>query len=403
MPKKRSKPKRNLQVAQAQPAKPAQPAQPKPEPSSTIEVEVPQAFKPKQTTPQRTIAPPTDISVSNQPKRSAKSVIKALKPKTQVRQTLPVGPIHPGQTTSHNIIVPFSPKISVQRISGYQQKKKLVPAVVKRGDNKPAPPLPRLRLDLNKRVEKMEVDPSEIPLVSVIVPMYNVEKYIASAVKSLIDQTYPGIEIILVDDASRDNTLKVAKKLVNKNPQIRLFKNTKNIGTYVSINLGIMKSKGEFITIMGADDRFSPDKIRLQISMLVKNPKLVAAYCEYQRYHYRSKRILVQEVGESTIMFRKSIIRTIGYYDSVRFGADSEYRDRIKKVYGANRCGTVRKVLYYALYRPNSLTASGVSRNGSRDRSAYRKAYKDWHRRSKKLFVPFPLERRTFTVPRNLV
>jgi glycosyltransferase involved in cell wall biosynthesis len=240
--------------------------------------------------------------------------------------------------------------------------------------------------------------------VSVIIPMYNVEKYINVAIQSLINQSYSDVEIILVDDASKDNTFKIASEWVKRYPNIFLFRNLHNYGTYISINFGITKSTGEFITIMGSDDQFAPSKIKEQVDLLSKYPDVIACYCKYVRRHYQTHRVMVCEIGESTIMFRRDIIAEIGYYDSVRFGADSEYRDRIKKVYGMNRIRNIHKVLYYALYRPHSLTSGGVSHSGSKDRHIYKKNYMMWHKNSKnKLFLSFPLKKRPFKITKNLL
>jgi glycosyltransferase involved in cell wall biosynthesis len=261
---------------------------------------------------------------------------------------------------------------------------------------KPIPKLVVPKLVVPKLVVPKPLKPRPVvkdiekPLVSIIVPMYNVSKYIKDCVNSLLAQTYPNIEIILVDDCSTDDTLEVAKSY-----NITILQNKENVGTYISINRGIEYSIGSFITIIGSDDTFTPDKIEKQAMTLIENKKIVACFCKYRRYHYKTRKILTEAIGESTIMFRREIIDHIGFYDSVRFAADTEFMYRIYSYYGKKATRNIKKVMYLALLRPNSLTSSGVSHSKSDIRAEYRRNYSFWHRK-KNLYMPFPLKKRPF-------
>ena len=261
-----------------------------------------------------------------------------------------------------------------------------------------------LKMAIELEIRKKEQIELEIPKVTIIVPMYNVELYIKECVLSLINQEYLNIEIILVNDCSTDNTRKIINDLMYEySDKIKIIDNSKNIGTYISINLGIINSTGDYITIIGADDKFTLDKVKKQVKIL-KNKKIVACYCQYERRDYITNKLLLKDVGESTIMFKRSILKKIGYYDSVRFGADSEYRDRIRTVYGLKAVQTINKVMYIALFRPNSLTSSGKSKNGSILRKIYKANYTKWHKKkSFNLYIPFPLIKRPFCVPDELL
>jgi glycosyltransferase involved in cell wall biosynthesis len=246
--------------------------------------------------------------------------------------------------------------------------------------------------------------PNVIPKVTIIVPMYNVEPYISHCVTSLINQQYQNIEIFLINDCSRDKTGMIADEFHKKYPdKITVIHNSKNVGTYKSINLGIIKSSGDYITIIGADDVFTKNKVQEQVNVLTNYKNIVSCYCLYERRHYLTGKVLVQDVGESTIMFRRGVIHRIGYYDSVRFGADSEYRDRIKRVYGKQATKVIKKVLYIALFRPDSLTSSGRSKNGSILRKKYRNNFTKWHKSDRRLYVGFPLKERPFGVPKEMI
>jgi len=102
------------------------------------------------------------------------------------------------------------------------------------------------------------------PLVSIIVPTFNREKLILRALESIFTQTYPNIEIIIVDDNSSDNTEGVVKELNRKN--IKYFKHTQNTGGGGARNTGIVNANGTFLTFLDSDDEYVNDKIEIQVS-----------------------------------------------------------------------------------------------------------------------------------------
>lgn len=93
----------------------------------------------------------------------------------------------------------------------------------------------------------------EQPLVSVIVPVYNVEEFLSRCLDSIVSQTYRNIEIILVNDGSTDGSKKVCEDYARKDRRIRVF-NKKNEGAATARNYGIKKSKGEYVTFIDSDD-----------------------------------------------------------------------------------------------------------------------------------------------------
>lgn len=104
-------------------------------------------------------------------------------------------------------------------------------------------------------------------LVSVIVPAYGHEKYIRSALDSVLDQTYIPIELIVLDDCSKDRTLAVAQQWADDRlAEKRFFRliieqNPENLGAHETINRGIMMAQGDYITILNSDDVFAPQRI----------------------------------------------------------------------------------------------------------------------------------------------
>lgn len=107
---------------------------------------------------------------------------------------------------------------------------------------------------------------NEQPLVSIVMPAYNCEKYIADAINSVIEQTYKNWELFVIDDCSTDNTESIARSF--KDPRVVCLKNTENSGPAVSRNRGIEAAKGEYIAFLDSDDVWLPKKLEHQISFM---------------------------------------------------------------------------------------------------------------------------------------
>lgn len=97
--------------------------------------------------------------------------------------------------------------------------------------------------------------------VSVLIPVFNVEKYIKDSVQSIRNQTYKNIEIIVIDDGSTDDTFGVVAKIAESDKRIKLFKNEKNIGIVKTLNRALELSTGEYIARMDGDDISELDRI----------------------------------------------------------------------------------------------------------------------------------------------
>lgn len=123
---------------------------------------------------------------------------------------------------------------------------------------------------------------SKHPLVSVIMPVYNSEKYIEQSVKSILNQTYENLELIIVDDASTDRT---AEKLYLENdPRIKILTNKANLGNYPSRNRGLKIARGEYIFVMDADDLAFPHRIERQLFYMLNHPDVGIISTSFQRF-----------------------------------------------------------------------------------------------------------------------
>jgi len=111
------------------------------------------------------------------------------------------------------------------------------------------------------------------PLVSIIIPVFNSEEYLAETIASALAQTWANKEIIIVDDGSKDNSLTVARSFGNSS--IKIFEQ-ENKGASAARNKGLLEARGEYIQFLDADDLLSPDKIELQVGLLQKKKSAIA-------------------------------------------------------------------------------------------------------------------------------
>lgn len=108
------------------------------------------------------------------------------------------------------------------------------------------------------------------PLVSVICLCYNHDRFVREAVQSVLSQTYPRVELIIVDDASTDNSRQVIVELIAENPAIRFLPLDENQGNCSAFNQGLRHARGEYVVDLAADDCFVPERIEKQIRCFEK-------------------------------------------------------------------------------------------------------------------------------------
>ena len=108
-------------------------------------------------------------------------------------------------------------------------------------------------------------------LVSIITPTFNAEKYVRATLQSVVDQSYQNWEMILVDDASTDQTVKIIEDFAQKDNRIKLFKLDRNSGNGFARNVALEKATGKYIAYLDADDIWLPQKLEKQIKFLKDN------------------------------------------------------------------------------------------------------------------------------------
>lgn len=110
---------------------------------------------------------------------------------------------------------------------------------------------------------------SHFPLVSVLIPAYNAEAFIGQTLDSVISQTYSSIEVLVVDDGSKDQTAEIVKSIAHQDHRVILLQQ-QNAGVAAARNLGIQKSRGEYIAPIDADDIWYPQKLEKQVQCLLQ-------------------------------------------------------------------------------------------------------------------------------------
>jgi len=111
----------------------------------------------------------------------------------------------------------------------------------------------------------------DTPLVSVITPVYNSEKYLEAAITSVQNQTYFNWELILVDDASTDGSANIAREFYTEDSRIKYLKLPNNSGPAIARNKAIEIAQGEYIAFLDSDDFWAPDKLEIQLEFMQKH------------------------------------------------------------------------------------------------------------------------------------
>lgn len=158
-------------------------------------------------------------------------------------------------------------------------------------------------------------------LVSIITPCYNGAKYIRETIDSVIAQTYPKWEMIIVDDGSKDNSAEIVRGYTDE--RIHLIQQ-KNAGSAAARNNGIRQCNGQYIALLDADDLWKPDFLKRQIAFMKKR-KAVCVFCSYERIDGNSKVILHPTIAKKKITTKDMRVMNhigclSGLYDSSKHG-----------------------------------------------------------------------------------
>lgn len=170
---------------------------------------------------------------------------------------------------------------------------------------------------------------NEFPLVSVILPLFNAQNYIFEAVDSVLKQTYKNFELIILNDGSTDDSLKIVS---NFNDDRVIVINQENIGLSATLNKGINLAKGNLIARMDADDVCYPKRLEIQVRQFNQNPNLILLGTSTEYINDKGdyiatsipivgdrniKHFLLNKgnvIAHPSVMFRKSVVEKVGGY-----------------------------------------------------------------------------------------
>lgn len=227
-------------------------------------------------------------------------------------------------------------------------------------------------------------DENKKPLVSVIIPSYNHEKYIKQAVESVLCQTYENLELIVIDDGSIDHSCEIVSKIKDN----RLtFINQENKGAHNAINRGLNMARGEYLAILNSDDVFHPDRLRQCVNTLEKSKDilLVCTYIEiinangisqgikmawrnmepwqlkdrsrsYAVTNDFAKNLLSSNFISTTsnMIFRREVFEKIGGMRNLRYAHDWDFALRVVKL---GKCAIIEKpLIQYRIHDSNTIS-----------------------------------------------
>lgn len=221
-------------------------------------------------------------------------------------------------------------------------------------------------------------------MISVILSVYNVEKYIGDCIKSLINQTYKDFEIIVVNDGTPDNSREIAENLLSKTDIAYKIIDSENRGVSSARNIGIKNSRGEYFITVDSDDAVSPDFLEdfaqlaikyKQSDLLMCGYSVVSSNCEFENVSYREKvfeKFEAQDIYDKrTIKFllpailikRDFVLKNNIFFDeAVRYSEDVQYIWRLLAYTNEKIVYTPKKNYNYIHHSNSTMTSSGIDK-----------------------------------------
>jgi len=213
------------------------------------------------------------------------------------------------------------------------------------------------------------------PLISVIVAVYNSEKYIDRCINSLVHQTYRNLEILLVDDASTDKSGEICDAYAKQHPNIKSIRKPFNGGSCAGTrNVGLDHVTGKYIGFVDPDDDFALDIFEKFMNFAIQNDCDAVICGRHEIFEKKTETFLYTEksmVVEKTEAMKMLFDDTIGSYvwdklfkkelwDGIRFNPETIFADDLSKMHHvldrANRIGSIAEPLYYFYYHDDSIS-----------------------------------------------
>ena len=203
-------------------------------------------------------------------------------------------------------------------------------------------------------------------MISVIMPVYNGEKYLKQSIESVIQQTYKDWELIIVNDCSTDNSRNIMQSYADTDSRIRIVDNGSNLKLPRSLNAGFREARGKYLTWTSDDNMYKPNVLEELSRYLDYNSEIGFVYSDMDvvdaslnfigEQSLESDRLLYADCIGASFMYRKEVIDKVGEYDPDMFLVeDYEYWIRVSKKF---KIGHINKNLYIYRVHDNSLTGT---------------------------------------------
>lgn len=216
------------------------------------------------------------------------------------------------------------------------------------------------------------------PLITVVIPSYNHAAFVGRAVTSVLEQTYPAVQLVVIDDGSTDGSVAMLEQMARVHEFT--FVSQENQGVCRTLNRAIREySRGEWIALLGSDDYFHHDKLREQMTVLRANPGTCFCYTQALEFfdgqgdqvgRIRPSRVhhgralnrvfLRQHVPAGTMLFSRKLFDKVGGFDENLHEEDWDFVIRSASI--TEFCAVDRPLLYYRAHEHNTMRTVGRRR-----------------------------------------
>jgi glycosyltransferase involved in cell wall biosynthesis len=191
---------------------------------------------------------------------------------------------------------------------------------------------------------------------------HNAEDDIEGALEALLAQTYSNLEVIVADDASSDETMKVVERIAERDPRVRSVTRKTEGGAAAARNLGLRHAAGEFITFQDSDDQSDRERIEKQLAALIEN-RASLCVCNSDRRTPSGERVIINgrrfaKAVNTMMVPRSPVLERIGYMRNLRVGEDSEFYQRALAAFGRDSEVWLFETLLHQKYSADSLLFS---------------------------------------------
>lgn len=212
------------------------------------------------------------------------------------------------------------------------------------------------------------------PLISVLMSVYNAEKYLSDAINSILNQTHRNFEFIIVEDGSLDKSLEICRKYCKQDARIKLIENRVNLGLTKSLNIALGQCRGKYIARMDADDISLPIRFNRQKKYLDFHPEIALVGSFYheideqgsiqrQNIRFAVEPILVawklrfkNPIPHPPIMFRREVLKKLnGYDEAYPYAQDYDFFFRMSKYF---KLSNIPEILFLWRVHDNSISSS---------------------------------------------